>query len=232
MGSHGDPGKWHMPGWRIEQRFAPGVLIGNWAEEQHQFLKGNYKHNSTNRIDFQNYGSFRPDVIIRRKAQLQSDGLGAERLFYHHGNKYSNNMISWYDEQYNKRQREEKDKLPETRHWDGNSLSWVPEKSDYPIQGAPTNYGLHQKLQERWSAQIANETFGDYNTTYKADFLQTDKEDMVKTRYAFPRGKSTSLHKANTINKDLRLRDKCVLQSPEMLPSLVNPAGPVLLTTQ
>ena len=36
MGTHGDPHKWHMPGWRIEQKYSPGVLIGNWGEEQHQ----------------------------------------------------------------------------------------------------------------------------------------------------------------------------------------------------
>ena len=28
--------KWEHPGWRIEQSFAPGVLIGNWAEEQYK----------------------------------------------------------------------------------------------------------------------------------------------------------------------------------------------------
>lgn len=33
--AQGDPMKWHMPGWRIEQRFAPGVLIGNWGEERY-----------------------------------------------------------------------------------------------------------------------------------------------------------------------------------------------------
>jgi len=33
--AQGDPRKWHMPGWRIEQRFAPGVLIGNWDEERY-----------------------------------------------------------------------------------------------------------------------------------------------------------------------------------------------------
>ena len=32
--SHGDPAKWNMPGWRIEQRYSPGVLIGNWSEER------------------------------------------------------------------------------------------------------------------------------------------------------------------------------------------------------
>ena len=100
-----------------------------------QFQRGQYNHNSTHRIDFQNCGSYRPDVIIRRKAQLQNDGLGQERLFYHHGKKYTNNMISWYDEQYNQRERTENDKLPDSRHWDSHTLSWVPEKSDYPMQG-------------------------------------------------------------------------------------------------
>lgn len=27
--------KWNLPGWRIEQRYAPRVLIGNWAEERY-----------------------------------------------------------------------------------------------------------------------------------------------------------------------------------------------------
>ena len=34
--AQGDPAKWQMPGWRIEQRFANGVLIGNWGEERLQ----------------------------------------------------------------------------------------------------------------------------------------------------------------------------------------------------
>ena len=74
-------------------------------------------------------------MTVRRKAQRQNDGLGTEFLFSHHGKKYSNNMISWYDEQFNKRERDQQNALPELRHWDGHKMSWVPEKSDYPIQG-------------------------------------------------------------------------------------------------
>jgi len=44
-------------------------------------------------------------------------------------------MISWYDEQYNKRVREEGDKLPDLRKWDGHKLAWAPERSDFPMQG-------------------------------------------------------------------------------------------------
>ena len=28
--------KWHQPGWRIEQRYSPGVLIGNWSEDRYK----------------------------------------------------------------------------------------------------------------------------------------------------------------------------------------------------
>lgn len=31
--SLGDP-KWQLPGWRIEQKYATGVLIGNWDEDR------------------------------------------------------------------------------------------------------------------------------------------------------------------------------------------------------
>ena len=26
--------KWQMPGWRIEQKYCTGVLIGNWSEDR------------------------------------------------------------------------------------------------------------------------------------------------------------------------------------------------------
>ena len=49
--------------------------------------------------------------------------------------RYKNNLISWYDEQYNHRKREEGDQLPDLRQWDGHTLSWAPERTDYPMQG-------------------------------------------------------------------------------------------------
>lgn len=27
-------GKWELPGWRIEQKYCQGVLIGNWSEDR------------------------------------------------------------------------------------------------------------------------------------------------------------------------------------------------------
>ena len=110
----------------LESEFVPTVSF-------FQFTRSKTDHNSTHRVDFRNYGSHRPDVIVRRKALLRNDGLGQENLFYHHGNKYTNNMLSWYDEHYNGRWKE--NVLPPSRQWNSHNLAWGPEKSDYPLQG-------------------------------------------------------------------------------------------------
>ncbi|XP_064642172.1 cilia- and flagella-associated protein 107-like [Lineus longissimus] len=209
------PHKWYLPGWRIEQRFAPGVLIGNWSEDRYGFNKGEYKHNSTHRTDFKDYSPWKPDVVLRRRAQLNNEGLGKEFIFYHHGNKYSNNMISWYDEHYNHRPREAWDQLPELRTWDSNQLAWIPEKSDYPMQGAPTRFGLYEGLQKKWDSMKANETHGDYETTYRHSYLKHKKADLTKDRCATQKERSTTLHQYNNQNKDLHLRNMSVKKSPE-----------------
>lgn len=98
-----------------------------------QFKKGSYKHNTTHRIDFQNYGNHRPDVIIRRKRELLNEGLPQELIFHHHGNRYARNLVTWYDEDYNGRYKEKK--LPELRTWTSKHVSWLPEKSDIHVQG-------------------------------------------------------------------------------------------------
>ena len=46
--AQGDPRKWHMPGWRIEQKFSPGVLIGNWGEDRHTVCCATYDYINQN----------------------------------------------------------------------------------------------------------------------------------------------------------------------------------------
>ncbi|ELU12240.1 hypothetical protein CAPTEDRAFT_19088 [Capitella teleta] len=223
--SHGDPLKWHMPGWRIEQKYAPGVLIGNWSEGRYNFVKGNSRGNSTYRVDFMNFGNHRPDIIIRRKGQIRNEGLPAEHLIHHHGKAYSKNMISWYDEDYNKRKRELGDELPMLRKWDGNELAWLPEKTDHPMQGAPTNYGLLNKRAADWSNHQTQETHSDYNTTYSASFKRQDNSAMAPVRYATARENSSHLLRFNQTNKNLALRGTVHYQLPDIVPSVERPPG-------
>jgi hypothetical protein len=178
------------------------------------FNKNIYRHNSTNRIDFKSYGNHRPDVLIRRQAMLRSDGLKKEFIFNHHGNAYDNGMISWYDTDYNHRATG----LPETRQWDHNTLSWAPEKSDFPLQGRPTNWGLKEAMQEKWALEKLLERQG--GTVYNTDYLPTEKEALVKYRPACPKEYSTSLYKPNHVNKDIILRGKGICSMPEKMPAL------------
>nr|CAB3226637.1 uncharacterized protein C1orf158 homolog [Phallusia mammillata] len=97
---------------------------------------------------------------------MRNEGLRKEHLFTHHGGRYSNNMISWYDEQFNKRERDG-DKLPDLRKWDGHKLAWAPERSDFPMQGSPTNFGLHGKMKQRWIRELKAEREGHYSTDYR-----------------------------------------------------------------
>lgn len=80
--------------------------------------------------------------------------LTKEELFGHHANLHDNHLITWYDENYNKRQRPVIQSLPSLRSWDKKSLCWAPERSDYPIKGKcvicvifegffKKNYGVH-----------------------------------------------------------------------------------------
>jgi hypothetical protein len=166
------------PGWKIETRYSPGVLIGNWQEDRLRDEKRYYKHASTYSIDFKNYPGASPDVLIRRNAELNNSGLPSGVLFGR-GTEPRQDLITWYDQDYNGRVREGHDKLPELRNWSSSSMSWVPEKSDYPIQGEPTNYGLQKKLQPRWSKDEKDLEQGMSarpNTTYRTSYLHWPRD--------------------------------------------------------
>ena len=61
--------------------------------------------------------------------------MSKEQIFGHHGKAYCNNLISLYDEYYNKRERPSTQAFPPTRSWDAKTMTWIPEKIDHPLQG-------------------------------------------------------------------------------------------------
>ncbi|XP_022090117.1 uncharacterized protein C1orf158 homolog [Acanthaster planci] len=222
-----DPMKWNLPGWRIEQKYSPGVLIGNWSEDRYKFQRAPLKSGSTHRTDFVKYPQYKPDVMTRRNAMMKNDGLDNKHLFAHHNNDFSSNLISWYDEQFNKRERSGRDVLPEQRYWDSNKLAWEPEKSDHPIRDGPvTNFGLKEKLTEKWKVEQALAGLGEYHTTYGQSYVTLPSSALIRNHYAPPRALSTRLHPVNLINKDLNLRSINVIQTPQelQLPTRTEPA--------
>lgn len=211
-----DLSKFGVPSWRIEQRYSPGVLIGNWSEERLKFPGNKYQHNTTNRIDFRGYKNAHPDVCVRRKAKLNSEGIPADMLFRHHGHTYDNMLITLYDENYNGRWRE--NKLPPLRHWDSQTLGWLPEKTDYPLRGGPTNWGLKEEKEEETLRRQQQLYIPNFESTYQGSFKDTPVEALRFARHATPKAMSTSLLPTNKLNNNLHLRGSQRLRMPEIMP--------------
>ncbi|XP_059154154.1 cilia- and flagella-associated protein 107-like [Physella acuta] len=216
MAAHIENSKFGIPSWRIEQKYDSKVLIGNWAEERLKFPDTKYKHNSTNRIDFKSYGEVHPDVTVRRNALLNNEGLPADMIFRHHDDAYNNMLITTYDENFNGRWRE--NNLPALRKWDSQTLGWLPERSDYPLRGPPTNFGLKQEIDARNEARRKACIEPEFSTTYTCSYKEKPVDAMRFTRHATPKYISTSLLPSNKINNNLLLRGKPALRLPEIMP--------------
>ena len=46
----------------------------------------------------------------------------------------------------------------------------------------PTNFGLHEQLQNKWKSQIADETHGEFESTYASSFVGHGADAMPNVR--------------------------------------------------
>ena len=220
--------KMQVPGWRIEKRFNTNVLIGNWSEERRKFQRGNNPFgNSTQRVGFPSHskGSYIPDKKIRLEASMLNDGLPKKFIFSHYGdaNNYSRNLISWYDQHMNQREIREST-LPKLREWDGKTTSFTPEKTDHPLQGNPTNFGLHEKMKAKWERQKDSV----FESTNQRSYRPHEVSGLVGKHSACPKNLSSHFNKHNKVNNDLHFRNHRIKLAPEFLPPLdVKPQCPV-----
>ena len=223
LGAQGDSNKWNLPGWRIEQRFVPGVLIGNWYENRREFEPGPaHGFPTTQGTEYPAYPNAQPDVTIRRKNVVRRRGLPKERIFFHHGDhKYPENNVTLYDEKYNGREHRE-GQLPETRSWDRHKLAWAPEKSDFPLQAPATKFGLAEKKRRQWAEEAEVTDLGEWTPSTRAQFPAPPTDALVRTHHAAPRVLSSHLLAFNQINRFLDLRGVPARQAPD---SLVIPVG-------
>ncbi|KAL0978486.1 hypothetical protein UPYG_G00171100 [Umbra pygmaea] len=208
--------KWTQPGWRIEQKYANKVLIGNWVEEKLQFTRECKTADSTYRADFQPWMDHRPDNVVRQMASRKAKGLPARLLFSHHGTLSSHYLVSLYDEMYG---RQGTSSLPTLRSWHPDKLAWTPEKSDYPSVAPPTNFGLVESRQvhlDKWQPP----TESVYRSSYQRHPLSAFCQPCLASA---PRLLSSKLHPANLINKDLYLKQQPCSQVPD------NPIAATLL---
>ncbi|KAM4612761.1 cilia- and flagella-associated protein 107 [Polymixia lowei] len=211
--------KWNQPGWRIEQKYANKVLIGNWVEERQQFTREpEPTGDSTNRADYRPHWDFKPDVFVRHAALRRAEGLPSKQFFAHHNTPPRHYLVTLYDESYG---RKHDSALAARRSWHPDSLTWQPEKSDHPILAPPTNFGLLESKKRRSEKQPPHlPSLSVYRSAYQRHPVGTS----CQTRFArAPRALSSHLHAANHRHKDLDLKQRSLLQVPDRRSSLPPP---------
>ncbi|XP_012986287.1 cilia- and flagella-associated protein 107 [Melopsittacus undulatus] len=157
--------------WKVEPRYSTKVLIGNWLEERKRersspFRKdtGKLKH-SIYRTDFVYFPDHKPDQTLRKAMVEKLEGLPRQHLFTHHEEPRSRNLVSEYDDKYNRHSYNPV--LPPLRKWSGPKSSWVPQKTDFPITEPPTNYGLLEHLMKKWHKKEAGVMNSVYTISYE-----------------------------------------------------------------
>lgn len=224
-----DAAKWSMPGWKVERKFSDRVLIHNWYEES---CKKERAPAAAPASEPRGLGShdaaptlFGADTILRRRRQpvVPNPGLSRSVLFGHGGGDPATDLVTWYDGDYSRRgERPEQQRLPELRSWDSKTLAWQPEKSDHPVQAAPTNWGLAAGRSERWQQHRRDGLdlgLGARKpaSTYSTQFWPK-QPDEAAVRYGVPRDLVTVLREyGRTIQRDGALRNvpiACASSSP------------------
>ncbi|KFQ12179.1 Uncharacterized protein C1orf158, partial [Leptosomus discolor] len=188
--------------WKIEPKYSTKVLIGNWLEERKRFTKDTWKLSSSiYRTDFICFPDHKPDPTIRRTMMEKYEGLPMQHFFTHHKEPRSRNLVSEYDDKYNRPGYNPV--LPPLRSWNGRKFAWIPEKSDFPILEPPTNYGLLKHLMKQWHKEEAGLMNSVYSVSYesppisafaKRQLRQTAKtHDLASKQGRFPRNISRIL---------------------------------------
>ncbi|XP_073323731.1 cilia- and flagella-associated protein 107 [Pagrus major] len=203
--------KWAQTGWRIEQKYANKVLLGNWAEDRLQFTREPKTDNSTNRVDYGPHWDFKPDVFERRSALLRAEGLPSKSLFAHHAPPSSHYSVTHYEESYG---RKYTNALPTLRPWHPDSSStWQLERSDRPISALQTSSGPLRSTKPRLEKQQSHLPS---LTVYRSAYQRHPLSSFCQSHFSrTPRALSSHLHAANHNNRDLDLRGRSLLQIPD-----------------
>lgn len=196
------------------RKFNNSVLIHNWYEERSGFGKKKYENSTTYKLDYKTYPDAKPDILLRRKLIGSSDGIGSRNLIGMHNCDSSKNFITMYDETINRRQRPPPEipfgqQFPEKRQWKIIKDSWVPEKSDHPLQDSPTTWGLLEskknekiRYEDKYKSQLPN--LSEYNDRFQR---HSAENYLKRSLLSVPKNLSTSFFEINkTLNNQLDTR--------------------------
>ncbi|CAF1088985.1 unnamed protein product [Rotaria sp. Silwood1] len=196
----------HTEKFRGKRQYGTDVLIGNWYEDRSKLQKSNYTHNSTYRIDYSAHINYLPDTVLRRRLLLSQEERPRRMILGHHNINDRKQLISSYDEQYNRRGPYGNDRFPPERKWALQDDCWLPEHSDHPLEGEPTHFGLMERKRSQSQSFHRSHTMPEISEYTDRYIPHESKLYAESTRVGIPRLFSTALDRTNAINKDLNYR--------------------------
>ncbi|KAM5248725.1 cilia- and flagella-associated protein 107 [Ctenodactylus gundi] len=176
-----DPQSLSTPSWQIEKKYSTAVLMGNWREERGKFTRATEKTpQSLHKKEYVPFPGHKPDHISRWYGKRQTEGLPYKHLLTHHQEPWHRYLITTYDDHFNRHCYHPG--LPALRAWSRHKLLWLPEKADFPLLAPPTNYGLYERLKQRWLTPKA----GPRESTYTSSYPRPPACAMSRREHAIP----------------------------------------------
>ncbi|CAF1578019.1 unnamed protein product, partial [Adineta ricciae] len=207
----------HVEKFQGKRRYGTDVLIANWFEDRSKSHDSNYLHDTTYRIEYPAYEGCLPDTSLRRKLLLSQEERSGRMIYGHHNIDDRKQLITSYDEHYNRRGPYGHERFPDERKWALQNDCWLPEHSDHPLQGEPTRLGPIAKQQnaERHPIHInrtENHPFHRSKTLpdiseYTDRYIPHERRLYAESkRVGLERIYSTALDQTNATNKDINYR--------------------------
>ncbi|XP_030586343.1 cilia- and flagella-associated protein 107 [Archocentrus centrarchus] len=219
--------KWAQTGWRIEQKYANKVLLGNWAEERLQFTRKPKIAYSTSCVDYRPHWDFKPDISERRSALLRAEGLPSKMIFGQCDPPSSHYLVTQYEESYG---HNHTNAVPTLQYRHTDNLIKKHRRSDQmtsvPCQllqeALPNNFGPLQPANHHFEIQQSHlPSLTEYRSAYQRHPLSA----FCQSRFAkASRMLSSHLYGASHNNKDLDLRQHLILQVPDHCLSVCPPS--------
>lgn len=191
---------------RGRRQFNTDVLVGNWFEDRSKSQPRSYTHDTTYHIDFIPHTGVPPETELRRKLLVQQDERPPRMILGHHNVDDRKQLISSYDEHYNRRGPYGSNRFTSERKWALQDDAWLPEHSDHPLEGEPTRYGLAEKKLARSESFPRSYTLPEISEYADRYLAHPAKSYSETTRQAIPRLFSTELDPTNATNKDINYR--------------------------
>ena len=139
-------------------------------------------------------------------------GLDKEFLYKHHGDRYQDIDLSCYDQEYNKKIQQRP-----LRKWDQHKLKWAPERTDYPLQGEGSKFGISE-IKAKRDARDNQETQKVTKSTFADSYVPHSLSKKVTK--AVPRHLSSKIEPISHWNCNLKLRNSPLRVVPDCFPNI------------